>query len=72
MFVLVDVWKKELFTMEDYDKLEEIQESVKFHPSYRCSLLIDEYGDLMIENGCSELRYIDTSHYAFVKYIRDD
>lgn len=72
MFLLVDLYKKELFTSEDYKKVEEIQEDVGFHPSYTCDLLLDDAGDLLITNGCSEVRYVDLSHYAFVKYERDD
>lgn len=72
MFLLVDVWKKELFTSEDYKKIEEIQEDVGYHPSYSCELLLDDEGLLLITNSCSDVRYVDNSHYAFVKYILGD
>jgi hypothetical protein len=70
VFIILDEEKKKYFNSEDYEKIEEIQEEVGYHPAYNCELLLDDGGDLYITNGCGDLRGVP-SRYKFSEFIRD-
>lgn len=71
MFMILDTLKMEIFYSDNYKRVEEIQDEVGFHPSYRCDLMIYHYGDLAIENSCGEIKDLPR-RYQFIEYVKEE
>lgn len=59
------------YRSDDAKFIEQLQEEVGFHPSYRCEIYMDEDGSFALENGCSDIKFLDKK-YVLVNFYTDE
>jgi len=69
--MIFDKKKLETFRSDSAEKTQEIQDKLNIHPAYNCEFLLSEYGDLLLFNGCGDVKYLNSNDYQFLEYIKE-
>jgi hypothetical protein len=72
VFMIFDKKRLETFRSDSAEKTQQIQDELNIHPAYTCEFLLSEDVELLLFNGCGDIKYIDSNDYQFLQFIKEE